>query len=248
MSKKYCKHIFGLNPLTTRHAGRFPSGWGWFVLFNPHWEYKQSKTMKTHTQIFDFGFSAPDPTQRPIVFTRSSRALAPLPHQHFALGAEDCGVIVLEIRRSAQVLGRVELMAARHSNQRSRRPPKRPSHFVHARRARETEVRVHAKQHQVLARQCRQLLFGRRGRRRCCRRFILRLGARFVVAAVVRPRPLRLSRRCWLAGCLLVAPKRVERGARVRLGVCKELVARRVQLPVDVGTPLFAYGGCIMRL
>jgi hypothetical protein len=28
MSKKYCNNIFGLNPLTIGHAGRFSSGWG----------------------------------------------------------------------------------------------------------------------------------------------------------------------------------------------------------------------------
>jgi hypothetical protein len=29
MSKRKIKNIFGLNPVTTGHAGRFPSGWGW---------------------------------------------------------------------------------------------------------------------------------------------------------------------------------------------------------------------------
>jgi len=36
MSKKnISKIIFGLKPLTTDHADRFPSGWGWFRSFQP---------------------------------------------------------------------------------------------------------------------------------------------------------------------------------------------------------------------
>jgi hypothetical protein len=48
MSKKK-SNKFGLNPLTTDHAGRIPSGWGCFVLSNPHWEYTRNKTKKTIT-------------------------------------------------------------------------------------------------------------------------------------------------------------------------------------------------------
>ena len=36
MSKKnISKIIFGLKPLTTDHADRFPSSWGWFRSFQP---------------------------------------------------------------------------------------------------------------------------------------------------------------------------------------------------------------------
>jgi hypothetical protein len=29
------QNIFELKPLTNGHAGRFPSGWGWFCFFQP---------------------------------------------------------------------------------------------------------------------------------------------------------------------------------------------------------------------
>jgi hypothetical protein len=49
MEKSYCKHIFGLSPqLLTMLAVFLPAGVG-FVLFNPHWDYKRTKTTKTRT-------------------------------------------------------------------------------------------------------------------------------------------------------------------------------------------------------
>jgi|AntAceMinimDraft_5_1070358.scaffolds.fasta_scaffold106687_1 hypothetical protein len=42
----------GLNTLTTGHAGRFPSGWGWFCSFPPPLGvYTQLNNEKTHINI-----------------------------------------------------------------------------------------------------------------------------------------------------------------------------------------------------
>jgi hypothetical protein len=51
--------MFGLIPLTTDHADRFPSGWGWFCPYQPHRGYKRNKTSKKITINFSCGHPLP---------------------------------------------------------------------------------------------------------------------------------------------------------------------------------------------
>jgi hypothetical protein len=57
--QKIIKNIFGLNPLTTDHAGRFPSGWGWFCSFH---KKKRNRAIKFRL----FGLCRPYPGAMPM--------------------------------------------------------------------------------------------------------------------------------------------------------------------------------------
>jgi hypothetical protein len=52
MSKQYFKETCGLNPLSTDHAGRFPSGSGWFRSFKTQLVvYTQQNNENTHIEF-----------------------------------------------------------------------------------------------------------------------------------------------------------------------------------------------------
>ena len=57
--KNMSTKFVGLNPLTTGHAGRFPSGWGWFCSFQPPLGvFTQHNSENTHKFLT---FNSPPP-------------------------------------------------------------------------------------------------------------------------------------------------------------------------------------------
>jgi hypothetical protein len=57
--KNISKNIFGLKPLTTGHAGRFRSGWGWFSPFQPPVEAYMKKQQRKPAPKFSTSESLP---------------------------------------------------------------------------------------------------------------------------------------------------------------------------------------------